>query len=209
MSCDFIVIGSGHNGLACAAYLAKAGARVLVLERSAQVGGGCSTAEATLPGFKHNICSVVHTHIPTSPVYRDLELERHGVKYVYPEHLRGTICPDHESIVMHRDPERMAAELGRISARDAQVFRQLRIGISNGLWKARKARISPGWAADACLDGLELAPGPLPCPDSARPDGSPRARWALISGLTLSSPPSSPHAGAAPPAAGARLRSPW
>jgi hypothetical protein len=84
-----------------------------------------------------------------------------------------------------------------------------RIGISNGLWKARKARISPGWAADACLDGLELAPGPLPCPDSARPDGSPRARWALISGLTLSSPPSSPHAGAAPPAAGARLRSPW
>jgi hypothetical protein len=83
-----------------------------------------------------------------------------------------------------------------------------RIGISNGLWKARKARISPGWAADACLDGLELAPGPLPCPDSARPDGSPRARWALISGLTLCFPPSSPHAGAAPPATGARLRSP-
>jgi type I restriction enzyme R subunit len=105
---------------------------------------------------------------------------------------------------------------------DTQVYKQfvenesfkrfvgdmVRIGISNGLWKARKARISPGWAADACLDGLELAPGPLPCPDSARPDGSPRARWALISGLTLSSPPSSPHAGAAPPAAGARLRSP-
>jgi hypothetical protein len=84
----------------------------------------------------------------------------------------------------------------------------LRIGISNGLWKAQKARISPGWAADACLDGLELAPGPLPCLDSARPDGSPRARWALISGLTLCFPPSSPHAGAAPPATGARLRSP-
>lgn len=125
MSWDFVVVGSGHNGLACAAYLAKAGARVLVLERSAQVGGSCSTSEATLPGFRHNICSVVHTHIPTSPVYRDLELERHGVRYVYPEHLRGTIFPDHDSIVMYREPERMAAELARFSARDARTFRQL------------------------------------------------------------------------------------
>ncbi len=125
MTFDFIIIGAGHNGLACAAYLAKAGAKVLVLERSMQVGGGCSTAELTLPGFKHNICSVVHTHIPTSPVYRDLELERHGVRYVYPEHLRGTIFPDHKSIVMHREPEQMAAELGKFSARDARTFRKL------------------------------------------------------------------------------------
>lgn len=122
---DFIVIGAGHNGLACAGYLAKAGAKVLVLERSARVGGGCHTEEATLPGFKHNICSVVHTHIPNSPVYRDLELERHGVRYVYPDTLRGTIFPDHRSIVMHREPERMAAEIARYSARDARTFSQL------------------------------------------------------------------------------------
>lgn len=125
MSCDFIVIGAGHNGLACAAYLARAGAKVLVLERSARVGGGCHTAEATLPGFKHNICSVVHTHIPTGPVYRELELERHGVRYVYPEHLRGTIFPDHQSIVMYRETEKMAAELARFSAGDARTFTQL------------------------------------------------------------------------------------
>lgn len=125
MTFDFIIIGAGHNGLACAAYLAKAGAKVLVLERSMQVGGGCSTVELTLPGFKHNICSVVHTHIPTSPVYRDLELERHGVSYVYPDYLRGTIFPDHKSIVMHREPERMADELSKFSARDARTFRKL------------------------------------------------------------------------------------
>ena len=125
MTYDFIVIGAGHNGLACAAYLAKAGAKVLVVERSKRVGGGCHTEEATLPGFKHNLCSVVHTHIPLSPVYRDLDLERNGVRYVYPEHLRGTIFPDHKSLVMHRDPERMAAELARYSARDARTFRQL------------------------------------------------------------------------------------
>ncbi|HET9352138.1 MAG TPA: NAD(P)/FAD-dependent oxidoreductase, partial [Burkholderiales bacterium] len=125
MTYDFIVIGAGHNGLACAAYLAKAGAKVLVVERAARVGGACHTEETTLPGFKHNLCSVVHTHIPLSPVYRDLELERHGVRYVYPDYLRGTIFPDHRSIVMYRETERMAAELGRYSARDANTFRQL------------------------------------------------------------------------------------
>ncbi len=125
MSFDFIVIGAGHNGLACAAYLAKAGGKVLVLERSPRVGGGCHTEEVTLPGFKHNICSVVHTHIPISPVYRDLELERHGVRYVYPEYLRGTIFPDHKSIVMFREPERTAAELAKFSARDARTYTQL------------------------------------------------------------------------------------
>jgi phytoene dehydrogenase-like protein len=125
MTYDFVVIGAGHNGLACAAYLAKAGAKVLVLERAARAGGGCHTEEATLAGFKHNLCSVVHTHIPLSPVYRDLELERHGVRYVYPDYLRGTIFPDHRSLVMHRDAEQMAAELSRYSARDAGTFRQL------------------------------------------------------------------------------------
>jgi phytoene dehydrogenase-like protein len=125
MAYDFIVIGSGHNGLACAAYLAKAGASVLVLERNDRVGGSCHTAEATLPGFKHNICSMVHTHIPLSPVYRDLELERHGVKYVYPEQLRGTIFPDQRCLVMYRDTAQMADEIARFSKRDAATFRQL------------------------------------------------------------------------------------
>jgi phytoene dehydrogenase-like protein len=122
---DFLFVGGGHNALACAAYLAKAGASALVLERSDRIGGACHTAEATLPGFRHNLCSVVHTHIPISPVYRDLELERHGVRYVYPDYLRGTIFPDHRSIVMHRDADRMQAEIARFSARDARTFRQL------------------------------------------------------------------------------------
>ena len=125
MSYDFIVIGAGHNGLACAAYLARAGASVLVLERNDCVGGSCHTAEATLPGFKHNLCSMVHTHIPLSPVYRDLELERHGVKYVYPDQLRGTIFPDQRCVVMYRDSRQMAAEIGKFSARDASTFTQL------------------------------------------------------------------------------------
>ena len=90
-----------------------------------RVGGACHTEEVTLPGFKHNICSVVHTHIPSSPVYRDLELERHGVRYVFPDHPRGTIFPDHRSIVMYREPERMAAAIAKFSARDAKTYKQL------------------------------------------------------------------------------------
>jgi phytoene dehydrogenase-like protein len=125
VSYDFIMIGGGHNGLACAAYLARTGAKVLLLERSHRTGGACHTEEITLPGFKHNVCSVVHTHIPLSPVYRDLELERYGVNYIYPAHLRGTIFPDHTCLVMYRDTERMAAEIGKFSARDARTFRQL------------------------------------------------------------------------------------
>jgi phytoene dehydrogenase-like protein len=125
MTYEFIIIGSGHNGLACAGYLARAGARVLVLERNNRVGGSCHTEEATLPGFKHNICSMVHTNIPLSPVYRDLELERNGVRYVYPDQLRGTIFPDGKCLVMYRDPAKMAAEIARYSARDAKTFTQL------------------------------------------------------------------------------------
>lgn len=155
MSYDFIIIGAGHNGLACAAYLAKAGQKVLVVERDARVGGGCHTEEVTLPGFKHNLCSVVHTHIPSSPVYRDLELERHGVRYVYPEHLRGTIFPDHRSIVMYRDPERMAAELAKFSARDARTYSQLHADYAEFIETTyRPLMYSP--ALPPSLEGAEL-----------------------------------------------------
>jgi len=125
MNYDFVIIGGGHNGLTCAAYLAKAGARVIVFERSEHVGGGCSTEEVTLPGFKHNVASVVHTNIPVSPVYKDLQLESFNVRYVYPEHLRATIFPDGGSIVMYRDMQRMSKEIARFSLRDAESFRRI------------------------------------------------------------------------------------
>ncbi len=54
---DGILIGGGHNSLVCAAYLAKSGLSVAVVERAGKIGGGCSTEEVTLPGFKHNLHS--------------------------------------------------------------------------------------------------------------------------------------------------------
>ena len=60
-STDVVVIGAGHNGLVCAAYLAKAGLRCLVLEGRATVGGNTNSEELTLPGFLHDSCSTAHT----------------------------------------------------------------------------------------------------------------------------------------------------
>jgi len=58
---DYVLAGAGHNSLICAAYLAKAGQRVLVLEGRAMIGGGCKTAEILLPGFKEDLCSSAHS----------------------------------------------------------------------------------------------------------------------------------------------------
>ena len=81
---DGIIVGAGHNGLICAAYLAKAGLKIAVVERNAAMGGGCSTSEFVAPGFKHNTHSSYH-FIGEGPVLPDLELHKYGLAYIYPE----------------------------------------------------------------------------------------------------------------------------
>src|ERR1700731_3243858 len=71
---DIVVAGAGHNSLVCAAYLAKAGYKVLVLEGRPTIGGGCKTAEVCLPGFKEDLCSSVHAGFRTNPALRELSL---------------------------------------------------------------------------------------------------------------------------------------
>jgi len=72
---DFVIAGAGHNSLVCAAYLAKAGFRVLVLEGHQVIGGGCKTQEILLPGFQEDLCSTCHTVIFRNP-NRILDNER-------------------------------------------------------------------------------------------------------------------------------------
>lgn len=79
---DAVVVGAGPNGLTTAAVLARAGKRVLVREAHAEVGGGTRTAELTLPGFRHDVCSAVHPMGVLSPVFRQLELEAHGLRWL-------------------------------------------------------------------------------------------------------------------------------
>jgi phytoene dehydrogenase-like protein len=79
------VVGAGPNGLAGAIVLARAGRSVLVLEGEETVGGGCRSAELTLPGYVHDTCSTVHSLALASPFLRSLPLERHGLELAHPE----------------------------------------------------------------------------------------------------------------------------
>ena len=88
MQYDAIVIGGGHNGLTCAAYLARAGRKVLVLERR-HVLGGAAVTEEVFPGFKFSVCSYV-VSLLRPEIIRELDLPRHGLE-ILP--LDGTFTP--------------------------------------------------------------------------------------------------------------------
>lgn len=124
---DFVVAGAGHNSLITAAYLAKAGFSVLVLEGRPTIGGGCKTAEVCLPGFKEDLCSSVHGFIQANPVLRDdeLELRRYGLEYIDPDPIMHISFPDKASITIWKDIERTYSEYAKHSKRDANTFRRL------------------------------------------------------------------------------------
>ena len=81
---DAVIVGSGPNGLAAAIVLRQAGLSVLVLEGKATIGGGLRTAELTLPGFQHDICSAVHPLAMASPYFQTLPLAQYGLEYLTP-----------------------------------------------------------------------------------------------------------------------------
>lgn len=82
---DAVVVGSGPNGLAAAILMQQQGLQVLVLEAKSTIGGGLRTAELTLPGFKHDICSAIHPLAIGSPYFKTLPLHRHGLNYLLPD----------------------------------------------------------------------------------------------------------------------------
>jgi phytoene dehydrogenase-like protein len=119
---DVIIVGGGHNGLTCGCYLAKAGLKILVLERRKNIGGGACTEEVTLPGFKHNLHSGAHSWIFAGPVYNDLELEKFGSRYVFPEIQYGALFSDGRSLIAYRDKEKTIKNIEKFSKRDAKVY---------------------------------------------------------------------------------------
>ena len=125
---DVVVAGGGHNSLITAAYLAKAGYAVLVLEARDAVGGGAVTEELTLPGYRFDSCSTGHTLIQPNPVLRDDELglkSRYGLTYVSPDPIAHVVFPDGESFTHWLDLDRTCAEIARFSPRDAETYRRL------------------------------------------------------------------------------------
>jgi phytoene dehydrogenase-like protein len=108
---DVIVIGSGHNGLVAAAYLARAGLSVEVLERNAVAGGAVASEELTEPGFTHDTFSSWHPLFKLSAAYAELgpELEARGLEYCEsPVETTANVWSDGEATLAYRDPERTA-----------------------------------------------------------------------------------------------------
>src|SRR3989449_9935548 len=124
---DVVVAGAGHNSLVTAAYLARAGLRVLVLERASRIGGDTSTEEVTLPGYRHDLCASAHTIFQSSPIVRndELQLGRYGLRYLFPDPVVVMPFEDGRSITMFRDRAATVAELARFSAHDALAYEQL------------------------------------------------------------------------------------
>lgn len=122
---DFIIIGGGPNGLTVAAYLSKAGHRVLVLERHLEVGGGLATEEVTLGGYIHNTHAIYHMMVDYAPPYRDLELEKYRCNYVFPELQVAMPFSDGTALCLYSDVERSCASIARFSSKDAESYREV------------------------------------------------------------------------------------
>jgi phytoene dehydrogenase-like protein len=125
---DIIAIGSGHNGLVAAAYLAVAGKSVLVLERNEWFGGGVVSRELTRPGFIHDQHSMSHIFIQGNPLLLNDDLglkSKYGLRYVFPEVPMMSVWEDGTTLPLHRDAARSAEAIRQFSAKDAETFLDL------------------------------------------------------------------------------------
>jgi len=109
---DAIVVGSGPNGLSAAIALQQAGLSVLILEAKDTIGGGLRSAELTLPGFMHDICSAIHPLAAGSPFFNTLSLDQHGLEYIYPEMAAAHPFDDGTAAALSGSVEDTAATLG-------------------------------------------------------------------------------------------------
>lgn len=121
MAYDALIIGSGPNGLAAAITLARQGLSVLVLEARATIGGGMRTAELTLPGFQHDICSAIHPLGMGSPFFRTLDLAQFGLEWIQPDLPVAHPFDDGTAVALQRSLDATADSLGP----DAATYRRL------------------------------------------------------------------------------------
>lgn len=122
---DVVIIGAGHNGLTCAAYLLKAGYSVLLLEKRSIPGGAATTEESLpeeAPGFRFNMCAIDHEFIHLGPVVEELELTKYGLEYLFCDPVVFCPHPDGKYFLGHRSVEKTCAEIAQFSPRDAKRY---------------------------------------------------------------------------------------
>ncbi|MGD0194445.1 MAG: FAD-dependent oxidoreductase, partial [Candidatus Dormibacteria bacterium] len=118
---DAVVIGSGPNGLAAAVELARNGADVLVLEAADAIGGGTRTAELTLPGYHHDVCSAAHPLGILSPFLSQLPLAEHGLTWIQPSASVAHPLEGEGAVILRKSLELTATALGQ----DASAYKRL------------------------------------------------------------------------------------
>jgi len=122
---DGIILGAGHNALVLQAYLSRCGLKTLAVDRAPIPGGGLRTIDnPRLPGFRHNPHSFFHRALTAMPWYRDLELERHGIRYLEPDLNVAMILHNGRALEWWTDLERTVAACAEFSRRDADTLRR-------------------------------------------------------------------------------------
>jgi phytoene dehydrogenase-like protein len=122
---DAVVIGSGPNGLSAGIELARNGHSVTVYEANDTIGGGCRSAELTLPGFVHDVCSAFHPLGAASPFFRELDLSREGLEWIEPPAALAHPLDDGTAVLLEHSIEKTVANLGP----DARAYRRLVAGL--------------------------------------------------------------------------------
>jgi phytoene dehydrogenase-like protein len=144
---DAVVVGSGPNGLAAAIVLAQAGRSVVVREQADVIGGGMRTEELTLPGYRHDVCSIVHPLALSSPFFRTLPLAEHGLEWVH-----SPACLAHP------------VDDGGVALLDRSMYRTGEtLGPDAGAWERLLGRWVKRWPtlAEDVLGPLEFPDHPL------------------------------------------------
>ncbi|MDQ3704837.1 MAG: NAD(P)/FAD-dependent oxidoreductase [Chloroflexota bacterium] len=136
---DAVVVGAGPNGLAAAITMSRAGKSVLLVEAEETIGGGTRSAELTLPGFTHDVCSAVHPLGVASPFFRTLPLEEHGLEWVHPPSPLAHPLDDGSAAVLERSIEATGDSLGA----DAEAYRRLIEPIVNDWYRLEGSTLGP------------------------------------------------------------------
>lgn len=173
---DVMIVGAGHNGLACAAYLAAAGRRVLVLESRARVGGAC-TIEEPFPGVRMSPCAYL-AGLLHPLVVRELALERRGFRWTPAVNGLFLPFPDGASVQLWEDDARCLAEIRRLSPRDVEGWRAL-CDVIRRLRDALRPAAGMAGAPGAARD-FWLGPAPTPAEIAARIGNDAEARAVLF-----------------------------
>jgi phytoene dehydrogenase-like protein len=133
---DAVVIGAGPNGLAAAITLAQAGRSVTVIEAANTIGGGARTAELTLPGFRHDVCSAIQPLGLASPFLRAIPLHEHGLRWIHSPAALAHPLDDGTAVLISQDLRATAEQLGQ----DGRAYLNL-IGPLVENWQALLAEI--------------------------------------------------------------------